>query len=349
MANYTNIFDFFNYRVLSFYNEVKQLKQKKMPLPRMAILHLVSGCNHNCEGCDYRVQNKIRKILNKEQNNYILNELIKLGVEAIEFAGGGEPLLDPYVPDMLYRLKKHGIATDILTNGSLMTGRTLEAIVDCCSFVRVSLESGSKLVFQKVKQIKNEQEFDKIINNIKDAIRLKKERGKNLNINLKFTVGKNNYHDMENAIKLAAEIGVDSIQFKLYENAPGVQLTAGEAAAMAVKLHQLKKEYQKEVLIMGDLRRTAIYHYCWLTPIYTLIDVYGDIYLCTYYHHRAPEHKIGNVFEKPFSEIWGSPRHWQAIENIDIKKCNIYDCRFHHYNALWDKILNNNENDLKFI
>lgn len=345
----TNIFDFFDYRILSFYDEIKLLQQGKMPPPRMAILHLVSGCNHNCQGCDYRVQNKVRKMLSPEKNDYVLDQLIANKVAAVELTGGGEPLLDPYVPDMLYKLKKHGIATDILTNGGLMSGQVLEAIIDCCSFIRISLESGSNPVFQEVKQVKNPDEFPQIINNIREAIRLKKAKNKNLNINLKFTVGQNNYQDMENAIRLAASLGVDSIQFKLYENVPEVQLTPGQAAAAAVQLKALKDRYQNEVRIIGDLRRTAIYHQCWLNPFYTVITVDGDIYLCTYYHHRAQEHKIGNIFKKPLAEIWGSQKHWQAIRNIDIRKCNIYDCRFHQYNALWDKIIAGNEDDLKFI
>ncbi|OGY50254.1 MAG: hypothetical protein A3J65_04460 [Candidatus Buchananbacteria bacterium RIFCSPHIGHO2_02_FULL_45_11b] len=347
--NKTTIFDFFNYRILSFYNEIKLLKAGKMPPPRMAILHLTSGCNHNCEGCDYRIQNKVKKILTPEQNDYIISQLIEAGVEAVEFAGGGEPLIDPYVPAMLYKLKAHGLATDVLTNGGLMFGKTLEAIIDCCSFIRISLEAGSNEIFQKVKQIDNPKEFPKIINNIREAIRLKKEKNKTLNINIKFTVGKKNYQDMENAIQLAASLGVDSIQFKLYENAPGVQLTPGEAAAVAVKLKKLKDKYQGEVRIIGNLIKTAIYHQCWLCSFYTVIDVWGNIYLCSYYHHRPDAHKIGNIFEKSFKEIWGSEKHWTAIKNIDIKKCNLYDCRFHFYNAFWDKIIDENSDDLKFI
>lgn len=348
--NKNNIFDFFNYRTLAFYDKIKMIRQGKMPAPQLIGLHLTSGCNHDCVGCDYRVKNKVHKILTPQQNDHIINELISNSVGALEFAGGGEPLLDPYLPELLYKIKKRrgDIGISFLTNGSLMNGKVLEAMIDCGSFIRVSLESGSNPVFQKVKNLKNPNEFPKIINNIKEAMRLKKEKGKTLNINIKFTVGKNNYKNIENGIKLAADLGVDSIQFKLYENAPGVQLSPGERAAISVKLHQLKKEYHKDVKILGDLKKSSIYHHCWLNPLYALVDLYGDVYVCMYFHHRVDDHKLGNLFEQSFKDIWFSQRHWDIIKNIDNKKCNVYDCRFHYYNALWDKIIKN-EDDLKFV
>ena len=37
-------------------------------------------------------------------------------------------------------------------------------------------------------------------------------------------------------------------------------------------------------------------------------------------------HKIGNVFEKSFKEIWFSERHMKAFLNTDPEKCKHFDC-----------------------
>ena len=78
-----------------------------------------------------------------------------------------------------------------------------------------------------------------------------------------------------------------------------------------------------------------------MTPIHTLIDPYGDVYICCYYMGRETEHRIGNVFEQPVSEIWGSQEHLNKLRSIDPAKCNVFDCRWHVYNQKMSELLNN--------
>ena len=76
---------------------------------------------------------------------------------------------------------------------------------------------------------------------------------------------------------------------------------------------------------------------CYLTPLYTVIDAYGDVYLCCYYYDRKEQMKIGNVLQDHFKDIWGSERHREVINNIDLDFCRRYDCRFFKYHQIYEE------------
>jgi len=163
--------------------------------------------------------------------------------------------------------------------------------------------------------------------------------------------------DMENAILLAINLGLDCIQFKLYENVDDlIQLSEssdeGEinTEEITVKLEELKKIYGDKIAILGDLKKTKLKKKCWLTPLIVVIDALGDVYACQYYRHRKESHKIGNLLpNKPFEEVWFSERHREVLENIKIEECNKYDCRFHIYNDILEGTIGKDKTFSKFL
>lgn len=355
MRNEESMLKYLKHRILTYYNEAHEILKGEMPLPRMAILHPTYICNHDCIGCDFKDPNtKLKEIWSEKDSDRILDELIKIGISAAEFSGGGEPLLAPNIVQAIKKLKNKGIAVGLLTNGSKLSGEILDTVIRNCTYVRVSLESGSNEVFKKVKNVKDDAEFDNIVNNIRNAVQLRKKLNKDIDISIKFAVGTINYMDMENAINLAIDLGVDCIQFKLYENVDCRIYTKRvrdlkQAKGIVAKLNELKRIYGNEILILGDLKRTKLDCECWLTPIFTLVDALGDVYLCNYYRHRMKSHCIGNLLKDDFKTIWFSKRHRDVIKNIKTEECNLYDCRFHFYNSFMKKLVQESNDVLKFI
>ena len=327
-------------RILTFYNEAEKILRGEIPAPRMAIFHITYLCNHNCTGCEYAIMNsKYHRILTKDEVDNILDQLIKIGIKGLEFSGGGEPLMYPYIADAILKLHKNNISAGILTNGSKLNGGVLKNMVKYGSYIRVSLESGSREIFEKVKRT-NGKDFDEILNNLKEAVKLKKELNSNVDISIKFTVGKENYRDMENAIKLAMDIGVDSIQFKLYSNVDvSFRESDGVLKKIQEKLNELKEKYNDKITVLGDLMPIRSKVKCWLSPIHVTIDALGDIYVCPSYRQRTKTHCIGNMLKESFSDLWFSEKHKRVIENIKKEECDKYDCRFHFYNEFMEDIM----------
>ena len=351
------IFELLRYRIFSYYHDALNIKKGIMPRPRVAVYHPTYVCNHNCLGCDFRKQNKEIKVsISREKAKIIIDQIIDFQIQGVEFAGGGEPLLYPYIVEDVKKLHKAGIAVSLITNGSLLKGKNLDAFVKYGSYIRISLESGSKDVFNKVKGITSDREFYNVVKNIEAAVNLRKKLKKELDISIKFTVGKDNYMDMENAVMLASKLGVDSIQFKLYENVDNIEIhEEGDRYLnnglddIQRRLNVIKSTYKDKINVLGNLKKTKMKGKCWMNPIMTVIDALGDVYLCSYYRHRMDSHKLGNLFEEKYEDIWYSKKHWDTINNVKKVDCNKYGCRFHIYNDLMNEIMAPEKNYLKFI
>ena len=68
-------------------------------------------CNHDCYFCAYRSQDMSlgedmdkRDRIPREKMLEIADDLVAMGVEAVTFSGGGEPLIYPHLVETIERL-----------------------------------------------------------------------------------------------------------------------------------------------------------------------------------------------------------------------------------------------------
>lgn len=330
------VFNYLDARIFSYYHEANKILREIMPLPRMFTFMPSAICNHSCPGCDWSNENKARYIIPTEQWKKIFNELYQQNsIRFIEFAGLGEPMLHQDIREMILTAGAYGWIIGIITNGTRLKEPVLKDLIKRAAFIRVSMESGSEKVFNKIKIPQSEEDgFFSVCRNIKEAVKLRDEINPNCNIDYKFAVGKENFKDMENAIELAIRLGCDSIQFKAYRNVAS-ELDDFQKEILDKELQNLKKRYfEEEIIITGSLKSAKMIGRCFMTPIHILIDCYGDVYNCCYFRTRMSSLKIGNIVRDGFSKIWNSEKHWEVIKNIKREECELYDCKFFRYNKL---------------
>ncbi|MDD5109203.1 MAG: radical SAM protein [Candidatus Omnitrophica bacterium] len=346
-----SVLDYLKLRVLSYHHEAEMLKKGKMPPPRMAILYPTYLCNHRCIGCDYTELNETKHSLGETEFMSVIDQLIDIGIKGIEFCGGGEPTLNSSLPKVLDRLISSNVSFGILTNGTNLTPELREKLVKYGSYCRVSLESASEKVFNAYKRPVNEKVgFKKVIANLENLIKLRDEHKKEskLQISMKYSIDSNNYKDVVSAVALAGKIKVDSLQFKLVRNMPSELKNKRILSALLNKIESLRSKYPR-VTIIPDFDKTALKINCWLSPLQLVVDPFGNVYICCYYRHRAKEHCLGNMLKTPLRDIWYSHKHWSKIRNIKKEDCNKYDCRFHYYNELMQKLVIDDIGQLNFI
>lgn len=341
-----NVLKFLDKRIVSFYKEAKDLKSGKMCSPRFGIIYPTYRCNHDCVGCDYSEFNNCiepREMSNSEMD-HVISQFKIFNIRAIEFCGGGEPLLHPHIDKSIENISNLKMGIGILTNGTRLDSKRIQLILRHCSYVRVSVEAGTKNIFDKIKRPKDEHSgFDEVISNIDKLVHYKNKLRSKCQVSYKFTVDTMNTNDIVNAVKLAVELGVDSIQFKARRNCE-TELSQEKKNELEKIIIELRKEY-KSIFILGTLLQSPISVKCWLSPIHTVVDPYGDVYICCYYGHRKNDHKIGNIFERQLSEIWYCKEHALKIDKINSEKCEKYDCRFIKYNKLMDDCIDGGQLD----
>ena len=348
----TSVLDYLEYRVLSFYEEALKLKDGKMPAPRMCILYPTYVCNHRCIGCDYAENNRTGKSLSDAEFDRTIDELVSIGIKSVEFCGGGEATLHPYLPKAVDRFIENKIAFGFLTNGTNLTDELKEKLVEHGAYCRISVEAGSREVFDRYKKPQNKKAgFDSVIKNMKDLVYMRNARlpDTKLQISYKYAIDMNNYTDVLKAVDLAYKLEVDSIQFKCIRNVPSEIKDEKIIKKIKEDLEKIKKKYP-DFRIMDNLEKSYLRDCrCWLSVLQLTVDPYGDVYICCYYRHRMEKHRLGNLLKQSLQNIWYSQEHWYKISQIDMEDCNKYDCRFHYYNELMHELVIKDTGQLYFI
>jgi len=351
MRGQKSVLDYLQLRVLSCYNEALQLKQGKMPKPRMAIVYPTYLCNHSCLGCDYTRLNRTKHSLSQRQFINVINQLIDIGVQGIEFCGGGEPTLHPYLAKVVDKLIKNNISFGFLTNGTNLNKKLQKQLVEYGSYCRISLESATEKTFNFYKRPANEKSgFKEVVKNIKSLCSLRNDNlaKTKLQISIKYTVDSNNYQDVVKAVILAEKLKVDAVQFKLARNVPSELKDKDILRQLKKDIADIRHSYP-DLRVMANFEKSHLKGRCWLAPLQLVVDPYGDVYVCCYYHHRIKDHRLGNMLKKDLKAIWYSKETKRKLAQINIDDCNKYDCRFHYYNDLMQKLLIDDIGQLNFI
>jgi len=134
-----------------------------MKKPLLVHYYITNKCNAKCEFCDIWKTNdndnaKIEDVLPN------LAAARKLGAKFVDFTGG-EPLLNPNLPQFLESAKKLNFITSVTTNAILFEkyAHKLRAKIDLLHF---SID-GTREVHDKIRGVKS---FDKVIDSIPIAI-----------------------------------------------------------------------------------------------------------------------------------------------------------------------------------
>jgi wyosine [tRNA(Phe)-imidazoG37] synthetase (radical SAM superfamily) len=111
----------------------------------------------------------------------IIDDLAEMGAGAITFSGGGEPLIYPHIAEAVNRIGNHKIKLATLTNASHLAGEIAEAFARYGTWIRVSIDGWDGPSYAKYRGVK-EDEFEKIIHNMKSFVELKSECVLGINI-----------------------------------------------------------------------------------------------------------------------------------------------------------------------
>lgn len=322
-----------NYNVMIHRAAIKQLRRGEMCRPRFATLQTSNRCNQRCRGCSYGGLLD-GQIMSRELHKMILGDMVDLGVRGFEFCGGGEPLCLPYIAELWQYLIDEGCNIGLITNGVLLTDELMAMMVKHGTFVRVSLEASNAEDYQQYKRTRPD-DWAVVLDNIRRLVELRGQYGANCQVSVKFAVSKSlcGLKHFQDGIDLGRTLGVDGVQFKAIRHEPE-------------ELDGLAKQAQEQYFQEADKRGIDVSAWiipepfvpqCWLSPLHTVVDHLGDVYLCCYYYHRPEAHRLGNLLEESMEDMWYSDRHWDMIKKIDRRKCSEVDCKFFRHHQVADE------------
>jgi radical SAM protein with 4Fe4S-binding SPASM domain len=301
------------------------------PQPRHLVLLPTYACQHRCAGCLYRIPEARYRGEWSEGVIHTVAELARtLAPGHVEISGGGEPSCHPAFSRILHALAPHARSLGLITNAQDLTAAHLEAVVETCHHVRVSLDAVDGGLYRAWRG--PQADLDRTFANL-EALRGRRGQGRLRAVGAKFLVGRGNAAHVDAILRWAAGSGLDYVQLKALRDHPS-ECEPAELARLDERIEAARScsgtEIRGSLLAMPSGRGQ-----CWASALHAVIDPRGDVYLCCYYPGRDESLRLGSLVDTPWRELWGQARHRRALETSDASTC-AHDCRFKLYATVLD-------------
>jgi radical SAM protein with 4Fe4S-binding SPASM domain len=275
------------------------------------------------------------------------------GTKSVMFAGEGEPLLHPHLPEYISWAKQNGIDVGVTTNGVLMTPKFIELSFPHLSWIKLSVNGGTKNVYTKIHSPRQKNDWNVLWSNIQFAVDFKKAKGLPIRIGVQSLLLPDNAATLLRLARLCARCGVDYLVIKPFCPHPLSQksLKAIDYTQYSTLFSKLRKfncsnfELYLRLEEMEALEREREYERCYSVPYFwAYIMATGDVYGCSAFL-GDPRFKYGNVNEESFTKIWMGEKRKEAIKlmaGFDVGVCR-KACRMEQCNRYLWKVKNPGE------
>ena len=277
-----------------------------------------TSCNLRCPECPsgLRAFTRPTGMLQKDFFSETIDQLYK-DLLYLVFYFQGEPYLNPsflgygevcFKQKDLYRHFYQCALPDMMINAK----RTIESGLDR---LIISIDGTTQDVYQQYRVGGN---LDKVIEGAKNIVKWKKElKSKTPFVVFQFLVVKPNEHQIEDVKKLAKEIGVDDVWFKTaqvydYENDPNQLIPTIDKYS----------RYRKTA--NGTEFKGKLANQCWRLWHDPVITWDGLVAPCCF--DKDAQHRLGNLKEKSFKEIWKNGEYTRFRTQILKGRKNIDIC-----------------------
>lgn len=350
-----NLKQFNPLKVLNHWQILHDIIKDKVTLPISCEIDPSNLCNHNCIWC---INDEFRKknlcVLPKNVLMRLIKELADEGVKSIAFTGGGEPLINSATLKAIEKAKKLGMDTALVTNGSLLDKKKIKVIINNCSYIRISLDAGSNEIHRRLhcpKSPKNDN-FNKIIKNIKTLVAFRKRYKKNITIGVGYLVHSINHKEIYKTAKLVKKLGIDYIQIRpsfMY----GEQLSDKIMFEVENQIKQAMKLSDSKFHVFPILHRfdevkdlDKGYNKCYGHALVGVIAANGNMYLCCQLR-GFDKFCFGNIMKESFHNIWYGKKRLEVISKINLKEC--LPCRYNKYNEILDYLADSEKPHKNFL
>ena len=144
------------YKIIHHLDKIIQLKNMEQTVPIQIQLVPTNICNQNCIFCAYRMKNSLsnqefnrKDLLSYEKVKETLVSAKALGVKAIHYTGGGEPLTHPNIKQMFIDTIDNNLELALVSNGQALSEEICEFLGANATWVRISVDAATSKRYNK--------------------------------------------------------------------------------------------------------------------------------------------------------------------------------------------------------
>ena len=301
------------------------LKPSRKPAAPVVIWNLIRRCNLTCKHC-YTTSTDIDfpNELTTPQIYTVMDDLKAFKVPVL-ILSGGEPLLHPDIFAISRHAKDLGFYVALSSNGTKISKSNIDEIADInYQYIGVSLD-GIKDTHDQFRRVQGS--FDQALAGIHLCL------DKGIKVGLRFTLTKDNAEDFPALLQLMDDNNIDKFYLshlnyggrgnKNRKDDAHFSMTRDAMDLLFETCYTLLKEGKDREFVTGNNDADAVYFLHWVARQFpeqvghikarleqwggnasgvnvANIDNLGNVHPDTFWWH----YDLGNVKERPFSEIW---------------------------------------------
>ena len=322
-----------------------------------------NACNHACSFClsayihfdKYKGTEAFsRALMSRDVLMDLCKDFVDMGVRAVNWTGGGEPTLNRHLKEAIEYCGSNGIKMGMFTNGTLFDKWDMfETLVNNMTWVRISVDAGTKETYNGVRRARGKQDWDKMVSNLSKLIETNKRLGNKIDIGVGYVISPDTYSEIVDFAEFFKDYELTYCQYKpeIIIREKGGQQRELEFWTQKVNplLEQAKEilgdkfqvnGYKFEDLAMDRKKFGRNYKKCLGSQISPCVGADGHIYVCT--NHRGwKQYSYGCLHDESFKEIWNNisarRKVMSQIEDVECFSNCTKLCKPHESNkAVWE-------------
>ena len=327
------------------------------PSPGQVQLILSDLCNHDCSFCAYRLSgyssnqnfadeqgnSNPRRMIPTEKALEIVRDCAAIGVQGLQFTGGGEPTAHPEHLRIMREALELDLACALVTNGNLLRPGW-EDVFPRFRWLRVSMDAGTAEDYARIRRVKASA-WGRMLTNLESLAKADVP-----NLGTSFIVTKENYKGILAGAKAAQSAGAKYFRIgafynpdldRYYDPSAGMRLSGKSPILREIEeMIEMAKGACPEGFVFDQftkrveyMRRKPTQPFCG----YQHVNVYvgGDlgVYRCCEYAYN--DHGLlGSLKDQSFLQWWRSHEADDKYRCFDATKC--MTCPFHTKNELME-------------
>ena len=306
--------------------------------PYYVQLEVTTHCNLACYMC-------VRNEVIKHPRHLPLADFLRLFDEIrprrLTLSGAGEPLLNPDLVAMIAYAGRHGAATMIPSNGTLLRrGELARGLVEAgLTTMKISIDAATPQTYQAIRR---QDCFEQIVEGIRQVDRIKQEHhSRTPELRLDVVILKENYKEIPDIVDLARQLSIGTVFFRALQvtgigkdreaigsdvDFDGLYRAVREGLARAgrlgvrTNLKEVAHDFSSYQSIYVHRDAAMSNQVCLLPWLQCFISVRGELSPCCATYTNAG-FSAGNVLRQGFEVVWNGER-MQALRRQFRKRQN---------------------------
>ena len=325
-------------KLLKHLDRLSMFEKNGFAYPILVDFNLTNICNNRCPLC-VSSESRDKTTVSFEDAKYVINQLKEVDVKALYFAGGGDPTCHPNLEQIIRFVKDNEMEVAVCTNGCRMPEGVVEAIVSCCSWMRISLDADNPEIYKKTHGM-DERIFNQVLNNMSALAEKRRETKSDVVLGVTYLLGPHTIPGIYNAAKLVRERGMDYLRFRPFFEWNGKKENEIDGEAMFKELRRCKElenedfsvSYPEERVESMTTVKTARYKECYVPHLIAAINTNLKLYPCCILRNNE-KYCLGDLNKQSFKEIWTSEKRKRVHELINLQDCP-HPCQYDPHNEI---------------